>query len=1139
MKKILALLLAMLLVLSVFASCGTNDGEETEDTEKKTEATGDSEKETEKETEKESEKESDGGSDAETPACQHPDADKSYTSVDATNHKVTCKCGATVAATEAHSYDNDADMKCNKCNYDRTPAAPACTHPEADKTYTKIDATNHKVTCKCGATVAATEAHTFASETTAKCSKCDYTRCVNHIDANSDFVCDTADCNVVVEPAAGELTLAQAKALGALMGSKPTTNKYILSGTITKVEGADYYGNITITDGTDEILIWGTYDVTGETRYGEMTEKPAKGDTMVVSGVLTSYNGVGQMKDGWITSYQLHTHAFVEGTCTACGASETPCLHENSATVISATKHYVNCECEVKQIADHDFGTDTVCDACGFDSSYTYAAPVEGTAYYLGMIQGAKNLNDVYYLTGAMATGNSSNYMATTTDTTAAAKVYVEATTGGYYLYCYVDTVKTYINMVVSGTYVNGKYETEAKTVYTFDNVTNTFVSSVTVGEDTNDYRFGTRNDKTYTTVGPVKVENNAFFCQLYVAEAAPVCEHTERTYVNNGTDHSWTCTCGDGVANEAHAAEGICACSTACEAAGHDHKTCTNTGNAETHTWECTCGLSGTEDHDFDGMICKDCGFDKTPTGTCAHEEYDYVNNNDGTHTATCKNVACDNETGRTFTKAHNYVNGVCDKCRAECAHSKDYINNGADHSWTCEFCDVSAENEAHATEGPCACSTACEEAEHNHKNYTNNGAVHSWTCTCGVSAENEEHFFDGGTCACEATCAHESKSYTANGANHKWTCDAENCTATGSESHADVTGDDYKCDKCEAVVEPDNTNPLTIEEALKLGNLYAKNNYTTKEYAVTGVITKVEISNGYGNVTITDGKGNELLIYGLYGDDACTIKYPNMDPKPIAGDTITAIGIIGKFTNAQMKNGWASDIQHDHDYTDNKCACGAYSDDDAGKAQEALDKFISAIKTSGTEAFDIEFPNDGYTWKVNGEAVVDGKYTVSETAELAISVTVGEATKTANVTITIQAAPQGEKTVTLVATSLGLENAQAWPETTLDEITISANKGQGSTEPAFYTTGNALRLYGKNVMTIKAEEGYVISSVTITTVTSSSNKLNNESASAGDKSANEAGTVTTFSNIGANEWTLTNGNSSGHYRITEITVV
>ena len=1047
MKKILALLLAMLLVLSVFASCGTNDGEETEDTEKKTEATGDSEKETEKETEKESEKESDGGSDAETPACQHPDADKSYTSVDATNHKVTCKCGATVAATEAHSYDNDADMKCNKCNYDRTPAAPACTHPEADKTYTKIDATNHKVTCKCGATVAATEAHTFASETTAKCSKCDYTRCVNHVDANSDFICDTADCNVVVEPAAGELTLAQAKALGALMGSKLTTNKYILSGTITKVEKADSYGNITITDGTDEILIYGTYDATGATRYGNMTEKPAKGDTMVVSGVLTSYNGVGQMKDGWITSYQIHTHTFVEGTCTACGASEIPCLHENSATVISATKHYVNCECEVKQIADHDFGTDTVCDACGFDSSYTYAAPVEGTAYYFGMVQGAVSLDDVYYLTGA----ESGFYMATSKDEADATKIYVEATAGGYYLYCYVDTVKTYINMVASGTYVNGKYQAEATTVYTFDNVTNTFIANV----NSNDYRFGTKNDGTFTTVGPVKVENNAFFCQLYVAEAAPTCDHAEAEYVNNGdgthtltcdceatfdpeahnyingvcdkchaecthskdytnngADHSWTCDiCDVSAENEAHNyVSGTCACGAVCT---HESKTCTNNGNGETHAWECACGLSGTEDHiydDNDDMICNACEFDRTPTGTCTHDEYNYVNNNNGTHTATCADNECDNETGRTFTEAHNYVNGVCDKCEAECTHDNSTYDNNNDgtHTQDCA-CGATFEAEDHTyVNGVCdKCEAECAHS----KDYTNNGADHSWTCDiCDVSAENEEHFFDGGTCVCEATCAHESKSYTANGANHTWTCDAENCTATGSESHTDATGNDYKCDKCEAVVEPD-TNTLTIVEANKLGDLYAKNNYTTKKYSVTGVVKEVVVSNGYGNVTITDGNGNDLYIYGLYGDENYTVKYPNMNPKPIVGDTITVYGVIGKYNSVQMNKGWATDIQHDHDYTDNKCACGAYSDDDAGKAQEALDTIVSGIKATYNENLVIDFSDylDGYTWTINTDPVeeptfvIDQHETDKKEHDLTIRVTVGEkyAEKTVHVVI------------------------------------------------------------------------------------------------------------------------------------------
>ncbi|MBQ8495704.1 MAG: LPXTG cell wall anchor domain-containing protein [Clostridia bacterium] len=131
-----------------------------------------------------------------------------------------------------------------------------------------------------------------------------------------------------------------------------------------------------------------------------------------------------------------------------------------------------------------------------------------GKAYKFGMVQGKLNDGKVYYLTGAM----SGYYMATTTDAAAAIDVYLEETTGGYYLYTTDGTTKTYINMVVSGTHVNGAYEASASTVYTYDAVAKTLVADV----DGAPYWFGTRNDREYTTVGPCKTEYDGFYAQFY-----------------------------------------------------------------------------------------------------------------------------------------------------------------------------------------------------------------------------------------------------------------------------------------------------------------------------------------------------------------------------------------------------------------------------------------------------------------------------------------------------------------------------------------------------------------------------------------------------------------------------------------------
>lgn len=136
------------------------------------------------------------------------------------------------------------------------------------------------------------------------------------------------------------------------------------------------------------------------------------------------------------------------------------------------------------------------------------SSPKAGVAYKFGMVQENVNTDAVYYLKGGM----SGYYMATSSNTAAAIDVYLESTNGGYYLYAMVNGQKQYINMVHSGTHVNGAYESTAQTVYTYDSAAQTVVAEV----DGALYWFGTRNDKSYTTVGPCKVEYEGFYCKFY-----------------------------------------------------------------------------------------------------------------------------------------------------------------------------------------------------------------------------------------------------------------------------------------------------------------------------------------------------------------------------------------------------------------------------------------------------------------------------------------------------------------------------------------------------------------------------------------------------------------------------------------------
>ena len=257
-----------------------------------------------------------------------------------------------------------------------------------------------------------------------------------------------------------------------------TDNKVVITGTITEVQNTTY-GNVMIADAEgNSILVYGLYNANGTVRYDAMTKAPAVGDTITVLGIVGKYNDA-QMKNGWLVA------------CTA-GAGE---------------EGGEGGEVTPPEGGEEGGETPPTTEEPTLDAQ----APVAGTAYKFAFYQG--NVKKVFYLTGVL----SGYYMATTEDVAAAVDYYVEAVDGGYYFYCMVGEAKYYVNMVVSGTHINGKYEEAATTVYTYDETLKTLTANV----DGTAYVFGTRDDRTYTTLGPMKADSGCFNGVLVIATAS------------------------------------------------------------------------------------------------------------------------------------------------------------------------------------------------------------------------------------------------------------------------------------------------------------------------------------------------------------------------------------------------------------------------------------------------------------------------------------------------------------------------------------------------------------------------------------------------------------------------------------------
>ena len=93
----------------------------------------------------------------------------------------------------------------------------------------------------------------------------------------------------------------------------------------------------------------------------------------------------------------------------------------------------------------------------------------------------------------------------------------------------------------------------------------------------------------------------------------------------------------------------------------------------------------------------------------------------------------------------------------------------------------------------------------------------------------------------------------------------------------------------------------PTPAKEINAIGAAKEHNTYTEEKYIVAGIITEIKNDN-YGNLYIKDESGESVYVYGLYIDGK---KYGEAEAKPVVGDYVMVVGIVGQYNGApQMKN-------------------------------------------------------------------------------------------------------------------------------------------------------------------------------------------------------------------------------------------
>lgn len=109
----------------------------------------------------------------------------------------------------------------------------------------------------------------------------------------------------IKEPEITYLSVTEAIALAQEAGEQGTSEKQYVTGVVKSISNTNY-GEMYITDGKNDLSIYGVYSSDGSLKYSEMEEKPYSGDEVFIYGYLKTYNGNPEMGSSWLIKMISH-----------------------------------------------------------------------------------------------------------------------------------------------------------------------------------------------------------------------------------------------------------------------------------------------------------------------------------------------------------------------------------------------------------------------------------------------------------------------------------------------------------------------------------------------------------------------------------------------------------------------------------------------------------------------------------------------------------------------------------------------------------------------------------------------------------------------------------------------------------------
>ena len=101
------------------------------------------------------------------------------------------------------------------------------------------------------------------------------------------------------------LSVTEAVTLANEVGEEGTAQKQYVTGVVKSISNPNY-GEMYITDGTNDLYIYGVYSADGVRRYNELDEKPYSGDEVFLYGYVKTYNGSPEMGASWLQKMISH-----------------------------------------------------------------------------------------------------------------------------------------------------------------------------------------------------------------------------------------------------------------------------------------------------------------------------------------------------------------------------------------------------------------------------------------------------------------------------------------------------------------------------------------------------------------------------------------------------------------------------------------------------------------------------------------------------------------------------------------------------------------------------------------------------------------------------------------------------------------